>query len=313
MAMKRIISIALSVVFLVACGVPSLFDPNFSRSCTSSIASVEGSVSLGSFTLETALPSATDVVIAQCVGMRYLGEGLKEFEFVVLEGLWNSLADRIFIYASTDVDHHVANNLRFSSGTDYLLPLRRIPYTPYSNIRENGFTLPHNIAIDLNNPSSSRILNQPLSEHSENLAFDENTSREEVVSFIRKWTRRFSFPPAGIFIRSEEMEDIFKGSPDVWVIEVNDPLRLSEDVPLSSSMVPTDIYFVTIVQSLKGDKEVGDEGVVVFFADTVQPGERRIVAVSQIPTGSFYDFTSRSSLFSIDQLEEIMMILDSDE
>jgi len=49
---------------------------------------------------------------------------------------------------------------------------------------------------------------------------------------------------------------------------------------------------------------------MIFFADTVQTGEKHIVAVTPLTDcGYFYGFTSRYSLFRMDQLDEILEIL----
>jgi hypothetical protein len=51
----------------------------------------------------------------------------------------------------------------------------------------------------------------------------------------------------------------------------------------------------------------------MFFSDTVFQGEQHIVAVERISEGSSsFNFTSRNSLFSMDQLDENMEILDND-
>jgi hypothetical protein len=52
---------------------------------------------------------------------------------------------------------------------------------------------------------------------------------------------------------------------------------------------------------------------VVFGADTVRTGELHIVAVEPLTVGSStYEFTSKNSLFSMDQLDEIMAIINGE-
>ena len=110
------------------------------------------------------------------------------------------------------------------------------------------------------------------------------------------------------FIRSEAIEDIVNGSPYVFVIEINEARGLSSG---TGGFMSIDLYYVTVVEDLKGEPVMGNEIVVVFFADTVFRGEQHIIAVEQVPNGSFYRFTSRDSLFRMDQLYEIMEILNN--
>jgi len=73
---------------------------------------------------------------------------------------------------------------------------------------------------------------------------------------------------------------------------------------------PTDLYEVTVIESLKGEVNEGDEMVILFHADTVFQGERHIVATMPMSPGSnWHEFTSRYSLFQVGQIDEIMLIL----
>lgn len=259
----------------------------------------------------------TDVVIVQYVGHRPFGQHLTEFEFIVSERILGNAAERIFVYAENGINANVdgspgrvnyhPGDLTFTPGTDYLLPLRKA-VSPYANTHEDGFTFIRNIVIDLKSPENSTMYSEPLALHITGLDFRRRVlPRQEIISYVEKLTR--DNLPAIEPIRSEFMEDIIHGSPNVWIVEINEPLRLNSDVPHSDWMA-TDIYFVTVVESLKGDTETPSEQVVIFFADTVFSGEQHIVAVRPIAEGStWHDFTSRNSLFRMDQLDEILAIL----
>jgi len=256
---------------------------------------------------ESHISDATDVVIARCIDSRPFGERHTEFEFEVIDRVRGNAADRIFIYVLTDVTygHYQPTDITFSYGTDYLLPLRRID-TPYQHKHDDGYWFVSNIVINLDRPSHSTMFNNPLAEYSRSFDFSRRLPRRTIISRVRRltWNRR----TARTFIRSEDMREIINGSPHVWIVGIGEASSLSSQ---GGGRRPTDIYYVTLVESLKGDIDVVDELEMIFFADTVFPGERHIVAVERRSDSSFYTFTSRSSLFSMDQLDEIMEIIDN--
>ncbi|MCL2587768.1 MAG: hypothetical protein FWE31_06095 [Firmicutes bacterium] len=273
-------------------------------------------------TFEEALKEATDVVVAQYVESRPFGESLTEYEFVVTDRVLGNTADRIFIYEANDVSitvsgerHHSRyrpGEITFTAGTDYLLPLLSLD-SVYSNTRDNGFRLIDNIIINLDEPSNSTMYNEPLNPHSRRLDFDsERLSRDRIISTVRRLTRRNS--PAEDFIRSEDMVDIINGSPYVFIVEIGEARRLSGEGGGGADWRSTDIYYVILVESLKGNVSIDSELMnVMFIAGTVFSGERHIVAVERLEEGSSsFDFTSRNSLFSIDQLDEIMVLISGD-
>jgi hypothetical protein len=200
----------------------------------------------------------TDVVIAQYVGHRPFGEHLTEFEFVVSDRIFGNAADRIFIYEENNIQVTVdgaptsisyqPGEIAFTSDTDYLLPLWRVS-SPYALIHDDGYRFSFGLVVDLDNPSNSTMFNDSLAPHSEYLDFDDDISREEIVSFVYERTRNNTL--AKEFIRSEEMTDIIEGSPYILLVEINEPRRLS-NAQGTMDWMSTDIYYVTLVQSLKG-------------------------------------------------------------
>ena len=75
-----------------------------------------------------------------------------------------------------------------------------------------------------------------------------------------------------------------------------------------------DTFVVTVVDSLKGEFAAGYEVELTFFMDTVGIGEQHIVAIKPGPphpsTGlQMTHFTSRNSLFNLDQWDEIETIV----
>ena len=290
-------------------------------------------VSVMYLTFEEALLQSTDVVIATYVESRPFGRNLTEFEFLVQDRVLGNAADTIFVYAANrdasiiggiSASNYHQGQLSFHQGTNYLLPLNRLQGAT-RNTHDDGFIFIHNLVINLDNPSVSTMYNEPLSIHADTINFNSRSlSRQSITSFVEDITE--DNPPAQDFIRSDAIEDIILGSPYVLIVEINEPQRLNEEA--LSDWRSTDIYFVTVLEVLKGERNAEDfepgrriieehggsrtVGTdIIFFADTVFTGERHIVAVEsprENDPGALR-FTSRNSLFSMDQLDEILAIL----
>ena len=271
-------------------------------------------------TFEGALEEVNDVVIALCMDYRPFGENFTEIEFVVLEWIVGEPrategdVNRIFVYVDNHLDAFVegggvdfqSSMLTLLHGTDYLLPLHRTG-GPYSITPDNSFRFGNgDIVINLDIPENSVMYSEPLSNHTTELNLHGGMSRDEIIAYVKERTEG-NPPRIRDFIRSEDIEDIINESPYVWIVEINEALRLTSG---TSVWMSTDMYYVTIIEALKGGYDVHDELMIVFFAGTVFPGERHIVAVEPIDDGrDWFDFTSRNSLFSMDQLDEIMEIV----
>lgn len=258
---------------------------------------------------------ATDVVIARYVGHRPFG-GLTEFEFVVSEVVVGTAPETIFIYVAGGMeigflegyeDVPRPGEFSFSPEVDYLLPLIRID-SAYSITHQDGFVFIREIIIDLENPSNSTLYGAPLYLHTD-LTLDGSIPREDIIAHVYEFTKD-NVATMGA-IHSDNMEDIITGSPYVLVVEIGQPRRLASEQAVTDWGL-TDLYYVTVVESLKGDLEVGDDMVILFHADTVFPGERHIVATRPVVEGyHWHEFTSRHSLFQMEQLDEMMLILNN--
>lgn len=321
--MKKVISgviIVLMALFLGACDeFINLTELNQPNEPNPALEATTFSVSYRHFTFEEAVTElTTDVVVAQFVRQRQFGENLIEFEFAVTERILGTAADRIFVYEESNLIATVIGGEReivfrpgdmtFNLETEYLLPLIKHS-TIYSKTHEDGYLFVSNIAIDLNAPFNSVMYNEPLSQHTNQIDFNNDVSRDRIISYIDELTKN-NTPSKNEFIRSDVMNDIISESPYVWVIEINEPFRLSSEQSTTDWM-DTDIYYGTVLQVLKGDTSIGYEFTMIFFADTVKPGEHHIVAIESPREGSTnYRFTSRNSLFNIEKLEEIKLLLE---
>jgi len=270
-------------------------------------------VSLDYLTFEQALESATDVVIAQYLRSRPFGKYLLEFEFLVSDRILGEASERIFVYVDTSVGNHIIGasykvsyhpeNIALFPGTNYLLPLVSINH-PLANTHEDGFMFIRNIVIDLDKPERSFMYSEPLASHTDYL--DHDASPDDIVEIVQELTQdnEVILSP-----RLESLEDILLFSPYVFVVEINEPFSLSSE-QRTTDWRKTDLYNVIVSQIVKGEREIGFEGVIEFAAGTVFTGEQHIVAVEAISEGSlWFRMTSRNSLFQISQLKEITEIL----
>lgn len=265
---------------------------------------------------QTLAEFTTDVVIVQYVGHRQFGEHSTEFEFIVLERILGNAADRIFVYAELANDDgrpaptsaHISSlGLNFNHGVNYLLPLIMITH-PQANTHDDGFTFVQYSIFDLDNPLNSVVLGRQIYQALfTSLNIDDNISKQDIVSFVAELTK--DNPPARDIIRSDAIEDIVTGSRYIVAVEINRPLRLSDE-QRTTDFAATDLYYVTALRTLKGDFIAPDGFLIIFPANTVSTGERHIVAIEPISEGSsWFRFTARNSLFTMDQHDEIMRIL----
>jgi len=265
-------------------------------------------------TFEEALLASTDVIIAQYVGHKDFGETLIVYEFVVHERVLGNAADRFFVYLeniyATTTRRELASsnvNMLFENSTSYLLALEKL-WGADLKTHEDGYIFINNLVVNLDNPSESNMYNEPLSKHSTKLDFNNsNLSREQIISFVSELTANNTLSRE--HIRSGNIEDIISGSHYVLVVEINEALRLLNE-QASRDWMETDIYYCTIIQTLKGDIEVGHKMSMVFFADTVKTGQQFIIAAERLSEGgNMYTMSSKNSVYDMNQLEEIKRII----
>ena len=268
---------------------------------------------------EAILEFSTDIVVAQYIGQKPFGKKAIEFEFAVKERILGDAPDRILVYAEpvsdADIDvvgsereiNYRKGHLSFDTGTEYMLVLGKSS-SPYLKTPDDAYSFIRDIVVDLNDPSKSTMYSGSMSQHSKVLEFSKSSTREEIVSYVEEVVRGYD-PPRMDYIKSDKIEDAINGSSNIWVIEISNPLRLSDEVP-ETDWMDTDIYYCTVVEILKGGIKAEDEIAVIFFADTVKTGETYVVAVEPLEEGgSWYRFASKNSLFQKDQYDEIKSIM----
>ena len=274
-----------------------------------------GNMSTGmgrSWTFETAVEVATDIVVAEFVARRPFGQSATEYEFIVHDRIFGNAADTIFVYVVYDEmsPRFAGPEFQFTTGTQYLLTLMKL-VNVYASFHHDGFMFHSDLILDLNNPSRGTMHNQSLSLHS-NMNFDSSgLTRERIISYVRSLPRAPFLTADRVFVTSDTLGDIINDSPYVLIIEINEPRRMASQASQSDDIQSTDIYSITVVDVLKGDMQAGDRIPVIFFAGTVFTGETHLVSITpsdpEVPY--FYRFTSRHSLHTLDQRDDIIAII----
>ena len=263
------------------------------------------------FTFEEALNSSTDVVVAQLVERRYFGSCMVELEFVISEQIFGNAPEHIFVYLDKIMRGSFrVYDIEFEMGIDYLLLLERLDSSNIiSNFHEDGYFLAVGApVIDLNNPMKSMLNNESIIDHSVSLDFSlSSLSREQIISFAYEMTKNNPLTPYfGDFIRTNCIEKIVNNSPAILVVEINELINSIDNCTRALER-----YRVTVIEVLSGGLIIYYEFEIEFFMDTVRTGEQHIIAIGVDVFGpKTYHLTSRNSVFSIEQLDEVISILD---
>jgi len=324
---KIMITLVLSVIMiLTGCSafntnddVVSLNDnKNHTHSHNHNSLQLRGYAIVEYISFEEALGLATDLVIAQYIGSKAFGENLVEFEFYVKENLLGYASSRIFIYVDKTFGYHVSNNekhfmvdnyeIKFHKEVYYLLPLVAIN-NPLASIDENGFTLILNTVINLNDLTESTMYGENLIHHSTDFDFEYHNNPEKIISFVVEITRYNT--PIKRYIQSNDLSEIILNSQNVLKIEINEPLRLYHE-QITTDWIKTDLYYFTVLEVLKGYVIGYSDNVITLPANFAQVSDKFLVAVNPIREGSsWFDLTSRTSIFSLDYFYEINKILEN--
>ena len=314
---KYVVSILMFTLFLSACnnhiGNSKEYEEAFGK--TPPI----GSTTYVYITFEEAISEfATHVVIAEYIGSEQFRNNLMVYEFLVLDHILGETSDRIFVYKPYGWDISVTYNyrdidfgyedLKFTRNVKYMLPLISIN-DPYSELHKDGFQFIRNIAVNLDNLEGSTMYSEPLVLHSTFLDEELLASPNAVDEFMVYIERLVEdIEPEFEVIVSDDMDTIIEESPYVMVVEIGEPFMLAGQYGI------TDMFYVTVLQSIRGEMPIHSELVITFFANTVYTGEQHIVATVPIDKGSsWHIFSSSNSLFGIEQLEEMLGINETTE
>jgi len=266
---------------------------------------------------EALLFFTTDIVLAQFVAQRPMGRYNSQLKFTVSERILGDAADTIFVYISHHFGAEIGYGAFFKYGVNYLLPLARINWV-LSNFHEDGYHMvPGHIAINLDDPTQSIMYGESIMLHTTEFDFDRrDISTETISSFMKEIASESSLQDRLPFIiRSNDIQDVVNGSPVIIVVEISEHIR-----SLYNCIGGNDWTIVTVVNSMKGQVNVGYTFNLFFPVDSVIVGERYIVALhpSDFPSShpitgpglyNSYRLTSRNSVFSMEYQQRIGEIL----
>ena len=300
-------------------GLPSDETPDDTQNNEPNNSSTE--TSLLYYTFEEACLLANTVIIANYIGSSELYDMDKDGysltyiknEFIVKDTLFGNPTEKILIYTqganlpiiddkgiATEVSPCNQNDISFEPNVDYLLILikNRDLYT-----FDTRYSLINEAIVRLDDLTLSQMYNEPLSSHIKGIEFTDETTREEMISYVKNITKNNT--PAYEYIKSDKMEDIINESPYVITISIKGNLNAVRGV-----FGEWDIYDSTVIQVLKGEIKAEIKTRIVFFPDTVKPGEEWIVAAVP-PDGrdEYLHLTSKNSLIPYDQIDEVKQII----
>ena len=208
----------------------------------------------------------------------------------------------------------------FEEGVNYLLALYASTLNRVTATTRGGFNRPQNgddrnrafflindIVINLDDITQSTIDNQPFCDHilTSHLGLaDRSSTVEDMIEFVYKQAQNPApMPPWDITnISSSSIEDIINGSPRIVVVDVG---ALNSERSARGNWHYGDWRNATVVQSLKGEIEVGSEIGISFLPDTVSYGDRVIVTLC----GTFFTVSARNSVFPMEYEQRIGEIL----
>lgn len=262
--------------------------------------------------------SANDVVKGKCVDIVY-HDVYVEYEFKVTERyMGEDTGENIFVFSYRGVDietlsgeevicTYSTDNIQYKTGKEYYLILSR----DKSVYNEHDIYMPviSSIYIPAEDIGKSTYCGTPLTEHS---AVKSLSTEEELVAHITSCIN--SLDPDDIkaydgrpYITDTDMKSIIEKSDHVLRVKV-------EKVSFSTSLaINTEIYECSVVSTLKGNSENYSNIEIRFFTDSVEVGGEYIVALTQVGTTEekFFHLSSKNSLFSVDDLDEIQECLEN--
>ena len=321
MNLKRLIILMLILCFLLcACNTANneesqSINSNESQQIENGFQITNNNASIIYTTFEEACQLANIIVVANYVGSKPFGESGIVHEFLVKEKILGNTEDEIHIYiqdvnlsvfndkettANVYVSHYNQKDILFNSNAEYLLVLNKV-IELYSEM--TLYTLINETIIRLDNLSLSEMYCSSIAPHAKGIEFTNKIAREEMISYVKNITK--DNIPAYEYIKSDKIEDIINDSQYVITVKIEGNLTA-----VRNEFRTSDIYDCTIIETLKGEIKAERKTRILFFPDTVKPGEEWIVAAVP-PDGrdEYLHLTSKNSLIPIDQKDELLKII----
>ncbi len=266
-------------------------------------------------TFEEACEESDIVVTATFLKSEWFNDKYIRHDFSVKENILGKTEKIISVYENSGepyVDEegqyhensplYKRTKLSFKKDAEYLLPLRQnlMGFLAYKTV--DAYYLTFDLFVRLDNVSLSQMYSQPLSKHATGINISEKTTGAEILTYVKNITK--DFVPEYTYIYSDNMADIIRESNHVVKLKV-ESLRGET----KNTFEHTERYTCTVIEELKGQLIEKDEYQVYFIAGNVKPGDICIVAVHQSASPEDLMYTSKNSLFSLDQEEQILELI----
>ncbi len=308
---KKLVSLILcvaSIFCVAACGNETITKSN-SLATGSSLGS--GSSALYPYrTFEEAFDYVDTVVKAKIKGSYNFSKRYDKFTFEVTEVVSGVAGDTIDVYASDLKGHFFANGhsvnfyengVTFNEGDEYLL-LLAMNSDVYAKVNPM-YLLRFATTINLDNLPKSKMYSEPLELHAKGI--DVNTcTKEEMVDYVIELV---GDNKPKLLSSAETLEEITNEAYDLVHIKVKSLSSDGNSVLSDDAIKATDIMYCEVIESLKGKgSEYEKEVEIIFFDDTVKPGEEYIVAIDDFEKGDAYlRFLTPNSLRPVSEKAEI--------
>ena len=239
--------------------------------------------------LEQCVNDATDIIKGRCLGITET-ENRIEYEIEVVERFLGEEEIKSLLITS---DFKRERMSRYENGKEYYLILVKRSNVYKNSINYSDFS--GVVYIPSDDIVNAKYYGSPLVEHTDGQSI---CNEKELVDYLKSLIeKRDPTLDRGIgaeFLTETDMESIVKKSEFVLEIKIENFIDKSEIV---------DVYECKIVSILKGNVEKESNVRIFFFPDTVDVGEEYVLALTEVD--NFFVFSSRNSLFSVDDINEI--------
>jgi hypothetical protein len=152
--------------------------------------------------------------------------------------------------------------------------------------------------INLDYIHKSEMYNEPLAYHATGIDIN-NCTKEELIDYVCELTK--DNEPEEVLSKAETLEEIVNESDMIFHVKVKELFYAAR-----TDIVEKDTWYCEIKETLKGNyPDETKEIMVVFFADTVKPGDECIVTVKGSEEDIIFSFVTKNSLRPVSEKAEI--------
>ena len=309
---------ALVIAFALISGFMGCADQSIDQPSNPAPSGLSGGLFEGDITkyntFEENLIKATDVFYATYLGTAENYIRRKEYSFQV-NTIFKGQTEANIIYIPTGYyadDYDLAeNDLPFTKGEEYLLVAERIRMVYYDHDRYVPYS---KLVIPLTDLSKSMMNGTGANEFS-SFAFDGTATVDDLSKYIEAIVSteeaKQAPPYTGVpFTESSDLNEIIEASRYICKVKVK------EEYNKDDKYAPTWIYICELVEQINGkflQEDINESIYIAFFVGTeLKQGDEFIVLLNKSnETDRLYSLSSKYSVRSVDEYEEITAILAS--